>query len=164
MAEDYQKVQSIVDTFHTNFESIVLATITEDGHPYTSYAPFVKVDNKLYLLISKIAKHYTNLTNHPEASVLLIDDEAKTKNIFFRKRLSYFVHTSIGEPTEEITQAYIHQFGEFAAQLFQMDFVVVTCTIQYGNVIVGPGKAYKLDLNNQVQIQMTGQGGHGHTR
>ncbi len=162
MTNSFQKIQDTLNTFHLSYKSVILATKTPQNEPYTSYAPFVKIGNDIYLLISKIAQHFGNLIIHPDASIMMIEDENQTKNIFFRKRLSYLVETTLDVQFEKAKQAFIDTFGDFAAQLFTMDFIMVKCVIQEGTMIVGPGQAYRINDKNMIEKQMTGRGNNGH--
>lgn len=164
MSEENQKIQFTINHFHESFQSLVLGTLTNDSLPFTSYAPFVKYENKYYFLISKIAQHYANLLANPSASMMMIEDESKAKNIFFRKRLSYAIETKLDVDIPEVRELFISQFGEMVSQLFKMNFIVVECHIKYGHIIVGPGQAYQIDKNQEVISQLTGIGGHGHTK
>ncbi|WP_379969111.1 pyridoxamine 5'-phosphate oxidase family protein [Epilithonimonas sp. UC225_85] len=42
-------------------QSLILATVDAEGTPNASYAPFVEIDNKFYILVSFMAKHTKNL-------------------------------------------------------------------------------------------------------
>ena len=155
-------VQHVLDEFPSTFQSLIIGTTTEYQQPFTSYAPFVKVDNDYYFIISKVAKHYLNLKLNPIASILLIEDESSAKNIFFRKRLSYLVNTELDVVTSDIQQAFIDKFGEFASMLFTMDFIVVKCEILEGHIIVGAGQAYQINHLQKITTQMKGNSGNGH--
>lgn len=162
MLQANNEIQEIADQFSSEYKSVVLATNTIDDEPYTSYAPFVRWDGKFYLLISKIAKHYANLQNKGYASILMIEDESSAHNIFFRKRLSYLVKVKLDVKNQDVQDAFISKFGKFTEQLFAMDFILVECHIQKGNIIVGPGQAYELDEKEQIISQMTGNTSSGH--
>ncbi len=154
-------IQASLNTFTKTFQSLVISSITKDGKPYASYAPFVHVDGTYYILISKIAKHYQNILNHPQISILFIEDESKAEHIFFRKRLSYVINTQF-EEKEVIKEAFIHRFGDFVKRLFLMDFVMIKCHIVNGHYIIGPGQAYMIDQHQQVLTTMKGANGKGH--
>ncbi len=38
--------------------NLILNLLDDEGKPFTSCAPFVKKDDKLYIYISKVAEHY----------------------------------------------------------------------------------------------------------
>ena len=153
-------VQEQLNTFADDFLSMVIATLTKEQKPYNSYAPFVYYDKHYYFLISKIAKHYENLVAHKSASVMFIEDESKTPNIFFRKRLSYAISTNLDIKDKAIQEAFVNRFGDMANMLFKMDFVIVKCFIENGRLVVGPGQAYDIDSNMNVIEHLTSAKGH----
>lgn len=164
MKESIDTIQDIVDTFDQSFQSMVIASLTSTDEPYSSYAPFVCVEGRYYLLISKIARHYQNLLYKNVASVLMIEDEQSASNIWFRKRLSFLVKVDIDVKNPLVKETFIKRFGKMAEQLFTMDFIMLECHVQEGNIILGPGKAYHLDKNKKVINRITGNKskGHGH--
>ena len=94
---DTKDIQLELDQFTNQFKSLMIASLTKDHMPYTSYAPFIKYEQSYYFIISKIAKHYENLMHHSKASIMFIEDESNASHIFFRKRLSYLIDTIIIE-------------------------------------------------------------------
>jgi putative heme iron utilization protein len=156
------KIQHTLEQFPKDFQSAVLATMTKDNTLYTSYAPFVIVDKAYYFLMSKIAKHYENLVNNNQMSFILIEDEIKSKNIFFRRRLSYQAHAEIDVKDELVKSAFINLHKEMAEMLFQMDFIMVKANIKEGQFIIGPGMAYEVNQNQTIKEQIKPSQGHGH--
>ncbi len=156
------QIQETLHSFTESFQSLMISSLTEHGEPYASYAPFVKVKDAYYIIISKIAKHYKNMLNHPKITILFLEDEAQAEHIFFRKRLSYLVQTMFSE-NELIKQAFINKFGDFVSRLFKMDFVVVKCEVIKGQFIIGAGKAYEINQHQEIIRQMTGNQGKGHS-
>jgi putative heme iron utilization protein len=161
---ELNKVQDALNAFPQSFKSLMIASKTKNDEPFSSYAPFVSVNNKYYFIISRMAAHYQNIKNNPVISILLLEDESQASHIFFRKRLSYLVNTTFTEE-KEIKDAMLEKFGEFVNRLFQMDFVVVSCEILKGSFVIGAGQAYVIDKNQKVINQMTGNSkGHGHRK
>ena len=157
-----EQIQQKLEQFPKDFQSAVLATMTKENTLYTSYAPFVRVDNQYYFLMSRIAKHYENLVNDKQMSFILIEDESKAKNIFFRKRLSYQAKAEIDVKDDNVKTAFINLHKEMAEMLFQMDFMIVKAHIIEGQFIIGPGMAYEVDQNQHINQQIKTKGGHGH--
>jgi len=50
-----------LNEFLENFKSLSMSTIDNKGNPFSSYAPFIKIEDKYYVYISLMAKHTTNL-------------------------------------------------------------------------------------------------------
>ncbi len=57
--------------FLDTFKSTVLSTLDENNNPFTSYAPFIKKDDKYYIYISSMAKHFKNLKKNKKVSLFL---------------------------------------------------------------------------------------------
>lgn len=162
MQDKIQKTQAMLDTFDEQFKTVILSTLTEDQTPFASYAPYVKYNNDYYFIISKLALHYTNMLNHPKASIMFIADESATNSMFFRKRLSYMVDVELEIDDEVIKNLFIEKFGALVKQLLQMDFLIGKCHLRSGHFIVGPAGAYEVDGQQKVVELMTGNKGMGH--
>ncbi len=155
----FDMVQEKLNVFTEGFQSLVISSQTDKDEPYASYAPFVKVDDAYFFLISKIAKHYKNMLHHPIISIMFLEDESTASNIFFRKRLSYLAHTYFIED-DIVKQAFIDKFGGVVKRLFDMDFIMVKCEIMRGKFVVGAGKAYEVDQHQHIIHEMTGSHGY----
>ena len=77
------------DCLIQNMQTVILSTKCDDGIPNASYAPSVlDSDGFYYIYISKLSKHANNLLNSKNLSLMIIEDESKSKNLFARKRLT----------------------------------------------------------------------------
>lgn len=161
MMSDMKEIQEKLHHFSHHFKSVVLASMTNEDLPYTSYVPFIKHENHYYLIMSKAAKHYQNISLHHEISIMFIEDEKEAENIFFRKRLSYAVSVTF-DVDPLVKDGFVKKFGEFVNRLFLMDFVMAKCVIKEGQFIIGPGKAYLVDEHENILSNMTGNQGKGH--
>lgn len=65
--------------------SVTLATVDAEGTPNASYAPFVQIGNKFYVLVSFMAKHTKNLSESRKVSAMFIEDESATKQVYARE-------------------------------------------------------------------------------
>ncbi len=85
LKEAYDEKNNLVE----NMKTIILSTKCNDGKLNASYAPSV-VDSKgfYYVYISRLSKHANNLINNSMLSIMIIEDESKSKNLFARKRLT----------------------------------------------------------------------------
>lgn len=71
-------------------QSCMLATLDAYGSPEASSTPYYIHNNKcVYIFVSDLAAHTSNLKRTSACSVLLCEDESATKNIFARKRLIF---------------------------------------------------------------------------
>jgi len=151
--------------FTAPFYTVMIASIDEKGYPFSSYAPFVKVENNYYTLMSDIAKHASNIQKCAKTSLLFIEDESKSQNLFARKRA---VVTCDGVKIERdserfasIMLQFIARQGEMAQMLIQMrDFNLYEFTPLYGEATFGFGEAYTLDTKDMDRLIPRGGMGH----
>jgi putative heme iron utilization protein len=141
--------QATLDQFHSDFQSLVLATVNEKNEPYTSYAPFVHFKGDYYIMISSSAPHYDYISLNNHASILLVEDESIATNAFFRKRLSYYTHfTRVDQ--EEIKKEFVNKFGNMAEIVLNMNFFIYKCDLEYGKLILGPGQAFFVNAKQKI--------------
>ena len=69
-------------------KTLVMATADKNGAPNVSYAPFVHRALPLYVYTSSLSRHTRNMIETAKASVMFIEDEARTRNFFARKRFT----------------------------------------------------------------------------
>ncbi len=157
-----QELTQILEHFTEGFQSLTIASLTHEKTPYISYAPFVKYENEYYIIISQMAKHYHNLKENDDASIMFLEDESKAQSIFFRKRLSYEVNVIFGEVSSEVIEAFKQRHGHMIDQLLTLDFVIVKMKIKKGLLVLGAGRAYVVNENEQI-VDQAGRG-QGHQR
>lgn len=160
-----------VDEFIQEFKSLNISTLDNQSNPFSSYAPFIKTDNKYYVYISQMAKHTQNLQSNNKCSLFFIEDENTCKNIFARKRVMIQSQAKTleqdSQKEESILEHFKIKFGnEMISMLKKMnDFHVFEFTPFYGEAVFGFGKAYNLggeNFNEFVQRPNTSNTGHGH--
>ena len=66
----------------------MMASITPSGEPHASTAPYVRMYDDFYILISTVAQHGRNLLTSEQVSLLFAEDESKTLQPFARKRVT----------------------------------------------------------------------------
>ena len=81
-------------------KSLLLSTLKEEQNtlkPYSSYAPFIchTQDDAFYVLLSDLSDHSQHLQDNPSASVLIIEDEMNSEQIFARVRVQYQVDSCL---------------------------------------------------------------------
>lgn len=86
---DLDIVRAEYEVFPQNFDSLLMATTSSDGEPNASYAAYIRQDSDFYVFVSELAAHTRNLKEHGKVSVLFIEDEASSKNLFARRRVTY---------------------------------------------------------------------------
>lgn len=148
-----QRLSTEVMEFLHSRKSLQLSSLTADGLPYASYAPFAIGDDCLYILISDIAVHARNLAENADASVLIIEDEDSAEQLFARKRVNYSIKA---EQVELETEAWqqgidilVERHGERIHNLSQLsDFRLFKLVPQGGRYVKGFGRAYALAGNS----------------
>ncbi|MCX6061908.1 MAG: pyridoxamine 5'-phosphate oxidase family protein [Campylobacterales bacterium] len=145
-----------VKLFLETFETLVMASITPTGEPHASTAPYVRMGNDFYILISTVAQHGRNLLESGKVSLLFAEDESKTLQPFARKRAT--IEASISEIHREnpifleaIDRFKAHFDPDLVQSLSEMgDFHLFKLSPLSGSVVMGFGKAYRLNENLEV--------------
>jgi hypothetical protein len=159
-----------LNEFLEPIKSLTISSLDDEGYPFSSYAPYVKYNNKYYVYLSLMAKHSLNLTQNKIASIFFCEDEQDCKNIFAKKRVSIQCETlKLAQNTqneEEILNEFKAKFGEEMVNMLKKmgDFYLFEFTPFYGEAVFGFGKAYNLGGENFeefVQRENISSTGHG---
>lgn len=150
-----------IKEFRQERRTLQLATVDEEGRPNVSYAPFVQNQDGYFVLISEIARHARNLKSNPNVSIMMIEDEDSSKQLFARKRLTFDAAASVVERESEQWLQVVAQlkarFGEIIDGLSQLeDFVLFNMKPEKGLFVKGFGQAYQVsgdDLVDFVHLQ-----------
>jgi len=157
----------MLQDFLNQFKSVVISSLDEENNPYSSYAPFIKNNGKYYIYISDIARHAKNLRTHLKASLIFIEDENISKNIFARKRASYQCKVKIISRNEttfsNILNLFSNKFDETMIKTLQgmNDFNLYELTPYSGEAVFGFGEAYTIG-GEDMQTLETRKGGAHH--
>lgn len=152
------KAQAEYENFPAQFASIILSTVDAAGLPNASYTPFVMdEEQRIYIYVSGLATHTKNIYTHLKVSVLFIEDEAQTKQIFARRRLSFDCDASLltRETTQwlEIVEKFQTRFGKVIGMLRSLpDFRIFQLTPTSGRFVIGFGAAYQIKGDNLHQL------------
>jgi putative heme iron utilization protein len=144
-----QRLNDEVRGFIDTRRSLHLASQCDDGYPYSSYAPFARDDQYLYVLLSDVAVHGGNLAREARASVLIVEDEGTSNELYARIRVGYQVQAEeldVGSPRwEHGVQCLEARHGERPRKLSALsDFRLFCLTPVTGRYVKGFGKAYTL--------------------
>ncbi|HDM8206305.1 heme utilization protein HutZ [Vibrio campbellii] len=150
-----------IKEFRQERRTIQLATVDAEGRPNVSYAPYVQNQEGYFVLISQIARHARNLLENPNVSLMMIEDENSSKQLFARKRLTFDAVATVVERDTEMWQQVVGQmkdrFGEIIDGLSQLeDFVLFNLKAEQGLFVKGFGQAYQVsgdDLVDFVHLQ-----------
>ncbi|MFN1650157.1 heme utilization protein HutZ [Vibrio rotiferianus] len=150
-----------IKEFRQERRTIQLATVDAEGRPNVSYAPYVQNQEGYFVLISQIARHARNLLENPNVSLMMIEDEDSSKQLFARKRLTFDAVATVVERDTEMWQQVVGQmkdrFGDIIDGLSQLeDFVLFNLKAEQGLFVKGFGQAYQVsgdDLVDFVHLQ-----------
>ena len=136
-------------------KSLILATVDAEGNPNSSYAPFVQVGNTFYILVSFMARHTKNLSEGRKTSIMFIEDESATKQVYARERLTVEVTTSqIERDTDDwnnVVGKLRERHGKIVDVLNEMtDFILIALHPVKGAYVNGFGSAYFVDANLEI--------------
>lgn len=147
---DLEKYKESYLEFMESRKSLILNLLDYEGRPFTSCAPFVKKDGKLYIYISQVAEHYHFMEKSKYVDALILADEADSKNPFARERARWRCEAeNIGnEGHEEIFQLFNEAYGEKMLNLLRgLDFSLFELTPSEGRYVVGFGMAFDLNID-----------------
>lgn len=149
--------------FTQEFQSIVISTVNDEGIPNGSYTPFVMDEQRnIYIYVSGLSPHTQNINLNHKVSVLFIEDEAQTPQIFARRRLNYdCTATLIERETHKwlnIVEEFETRFGEIIEMLRGLaDFRVFKLTPHSGRFVIGFGQAYHINGDNLDKLVQIGR-------
>ena len=158
-----QRLEPEIQAFRDSCRTLLLATVDVDGTPNVSYAPFALGEQGYYVLISDIARHARNLKQVPQVSLMLIEDEAASRQIYARQRLTFDAAVRIVErDSDEWSQAAAalqQRHGDIVSNLTQMDDFTLFCLQpQMGLYVKGFGQAYRVNPHDLIDVLHLDQG------
>lgn len=135
-----------------NQQTLILATVSSQGEPESSYAPYVKGDdNVFYIFVSELATHTKHMMESARVSVLFIQPEQGTKNFFARERVVF--NCAVTEVRQDdalynqLLDEMNNQFGETVGLLRSLsDFHLLALTPSKGKYVAGFGKAFSINM------------------
>lgn len=136
-----------------SLQTMIISSVDAEGLPHTSYAPFIQKEQMFYISISAMSSHTQNLLHSQKTSILFIEDESKSTNIFARKRVSFIVEIQpIQRKTITFNGAmtlFEDKFGELANIYKSMpDFQLFALKPLSGKAVFGFGQAYEFKDGN----------------
>ena len=133
-----------------SLKTLQMATASAAGEPEASYAPFVRTgDNAFYICVSDLSRHTGHLVANDRASVLLVEDESATAQLFTRRRL---VFECVAEQVERGSErwhttmdVFERKFGEVIGLIRPLaDFRMFALVPRRGVFVKGFGQAYRI--------------------
>lgn len=149
-------------------KTLILATINKDGTPLSSTVPYARVENEFFVYVSYMAMHTKNLIDRKVVSVMLTEDEASSKQLFARHRLTLQSESCLVEKDTELYKLAMADLEQRHGKIVQVlqsmdDFVLISLKPIKGTYVNGFGSAYFVNADLEVQEHRTGEHG-GHNR
>jgi putative heme iron utilization protein len=149
--------QSLITSQHT----LLLSTVSESGQPDISYAPYVRdQQSAFYIFTSELAQHTRNLLSTKQASVMFIQPESETNQLFARERVTF--KCSVEEIAsddliyEQQLTALQDQFGEIITVLKSLsDFHQIALKPMSGLYVRGFGNAFDINMTDGTMSQVS---------
>ncbi len=148
------ELQAEIDEFRQQQQTLMLATNSDAWLAEVSYAPFIEDEHgHFYLLLSGLSSHSQNLHSHilqqAPVSVMLIQDEQDSRNLFARKRLSYSCKVQLLVREDPRWQDIIGRMEKKLGKTVKLlaglgDFSLFALQPQQGSYIRGFAQAFKL--------------------
>jgi putative heme iron utilization protein len=143
--DDLENCLALLESCH----SLQLATVDEKGLPHISYAPFIRQREHFFIFVSQLAGHTKHLQLKPNASIMVIQDETASRNLFARERciLNVLVEAVASDVTASILDQMEIELGKTIGLLRALpDFVLYRLTSAQARYVAGFGKTYEVDL------------------
>lgn len=146
-----------IQEFRDSRKTLQLATVDKEGKPNVSYAPFILLDDGYYVLISEIARHARNLMSNSDVSLMLVEDEDTSKQLFARKRLTFDATAILVDREEEKWQQAVTEmksrFGDIIDGLSSLeDFKMFQLKPIQGLFVKGFGQAFQVSGDDLVDF------------
>lgn len=145
--DNFARLNTEIDNFINSFKSVFISSLNNNEHCVASYAPFVRIKDEIFIMISEMAEHFISIkTNPSKVSLMFLQDEKEARTIFARKRISFQANaTFIDERKDEIFSLFEKKFQEESAlgiiELFK-DFHIIKFNLKKGRFVKGFGAAY----------------------
>jgi len=157
--ETSEPVLAEAGEFLAGFRSLIMATASADGVPDASYAPYVRIDdNAFYVNLSDLSTHTGNLLATPLASVLFLQPEDDSKQVFARKRLGFETQAERVERESQLWRQVIDlfesKFGDVAALIRPLaDFKLFRLVPRRAVYVRGFAQAYPIEAPDLERLR-----------
>ena len=140
--------------------SLILATADKGGTPEASTTPFVQDENgDYYIFVSHLARHTQNLEHSNRASVMLLEDEGQSQQLFARRRIQ--LQCDVFRPDPDQCRRIMDQFRTEHGKIMDLlsslpDFVLFRLHPVSGQFVMGFGQAYRLIGEGLSELEQIG--------
>lgn len=141
----------VMERLLREYRTASLATVSPTGFPQASYVPTALDQKRRFLFfVSELSEHTANLRQNGQASLMLIEDEGCSEQLFARNRLT--VNGSVervardsGAAWDQASAVYGERFGKLFSMLSGLnDFHMFALTPSDIRLVVGFGAAYQV--------------------
>lgn len=162
---DLDQVKKDYLALSESFKTVLLSTVSPEGMPEASYAPYVREHGQYYVYVSELAAHTLNMSHTPRAGLLFIEDETKAAHLFARKRVTFQCSAHEiergGEQFELIMNRFQEKFGPFMNLLRNLqDFHLFCLRPRKGSFVQGFARAFAIEGEHMDQIRHLRDRGH----
>lgn len=149
-SETRDRLQKECDVHLDDCHTVQLATVDAQGEPEASYAPCLRRQGLFYIFVSELAVHTRNLLTQPRVSLLFIEDENRSRNLFARKRLTLRCRAKDlprdSAHANDILLDFRNAFGDTVDLLTALpDFHLFELQPESGSFVKGFGQAWSVD-------------------
>lgn len=141
------------------FDCLLLSTVSDEGAPLASFAPYVRVENSFYIFVSELAQHTRNMHDKPLASIMFIESEESARNLYARERAVIEVDVHQVEDASIRSQVFglmQERHGKTIDLLRTLDdFKMLELRPSKARYVVGFGKAYDWDMQKNTLEHVT---------
>lgn len=157
--ETTESVLEEAGEFLAGFRSLIMATASADAVPDASYAPFVRIDdNAFYVNLSDLSTHTANLLATQRVSVMFLQAEEHSKQLFARKRLSFEAEADVvarhSPEWGRILDLFERKFGDVVELIRPLeDFRLFRLRPRCGVFVRGFAQAFPIGPNELERLR-----------
>ena len=151
--QEEEKMKMEISDFIGNFKSVIIGTVSEEGEPNTSYAPFFKYHGDSYLYVNETETYFESFKKNGKASLLFIQDEGQAMVPSMRQRVIYNAEIQFLEKNDyynEILDEF--QKNDFSIQMTRNVpvFHLVRANLVSGRYVKGPRQAFDITKDRRI--------------
>lgn len=149
--KDLSYINEEIKSFINEFNSVCMATVSKNNEVMCSYAPLIKSKYGLFIYISEISEHFSNINNNPNnIEIMFLEDESKAASCILRKRLRYKCEAIFMQRDDKFNEIYdefeIQTGGSGGIKTIRnmQDFHLIKLNFKDGRFVKGFGQAYDI--------------------
>jgi len=149
--EDSSQIAADARRLMASFDCVLMSTVGADGAPHASYAPTVATeDGCFYVYTSGLSRHTKNLRENGLVSILFIENECDSKQVFARRRVNLDCQAEVVERESAVWRVILDRFKTRFGDVLDMirplsDFNLFRLEPKRGTYVRGFGQAYRID-------------------